>query len=469
MSLTLSIRNADRLENGSPLSLVLDQRGAVIGRAATADWSLPDPSLYISSRHCEVRFAEGRYELIDRSTNGTFLLGDPARLPGPHLLGAGDVFLVGRFEIAAALDDAAAMRARSEPSAAPQWQGWDATNDAASAPAANLDSWDARPPGAAISGTGPMSQSWAAPPTAAASSASGERGAPSSAETSPWNVTPAAQVQPASDWSSPVARPSPPTADDIWGSFADSNVVDWARGGFGQAANPAFPPTAPQLQSAQSPAFAAPPIAAPGAAQAPAAPPPATTPGLVAQTFAVALGVPAERLQAGDEQTIALAGRLLRRLIAGMVVMMEARARAKSQLGAQGTSLEFDGNNPLKFARTPELALEQVLNLPQRGFMDGERAVEDAFRDLQAHQMATLKAMQGALGSTLDRFSPVAIRARAGTGGFWSRILPGSRDAALWAAYEREFSGVVKGSDEAFMDIFATEFRRAYEEAMSQR
>jgi type VI secretion system protein ImpI/type VI secretion system protein len=34
----------------------------------------------------------------------------------------------------------------------------------------------------------------------------------------------------------------------------------------------------------------------------------------------------------------------------------------------------------------------------------------------------------------------------------------------LWRAYEREFSGVARGSDEAFMDVFAKEFRKAYEE-----
>ena len=499
MPLTLFIRNADRLENGSPLSLALDQRGAIIGRAATADWSLPDPTLYISSRHCEIRFAEGRYELIDRSTNGTFLLGDPARLPGPHVLAAGDVFLVGRFEIASALDDAAAMKAREEQPATPQWKGWSANGDDGSAPAANLEHWDARPPGAAISGTGPMSQSWAAPPTAAASPASGGRGAPSAAppvvshpasppppassweaplpetpgfaapwaQSSAWNVTPAAHVQPASPWSSPAATPPAPSADDIWGTFAASNVVDWARGGFGQAANPAFPPAAPAPLPSQSLALGS----APGATPAPAQPAgvQAAVPSLSAKALAHALGLPPERLQAGDEQTMVLAGRLLRRLIAGMVVLMEARARAKSQLGAQSTSLEFDGNNPLKFARTPEQAIEQMLNVPQRGFMDSERAVEDAFRDIQAHQMATLKAMQGALRSTLDRFSPSAIRARAGPGGLLSRILPGARDAALWAAYEREFSGVARGSDEAFMDIFAMEFRRAYEETVRQR
>ena len=50
-----------------------------------------------------------------------------------------------------------------------------------------------------------------------------------------------------------------------------------------------------------------------------------------------------------------------------------------------------------------------------------------------------------------------------------AKILPSARDAALWAAYEKEFGGVVQGSDEAFMDMFAKEFRRAYEEIANQR
>ena len=166
---------------------------------------------------------------------------------------------------------------------------------------------------------------------------------------------------------------------------------------------------------------------------------------------------------------MAQAGNLLRRLTSGLVVMLEARARAKSQMGAQGTNLEFDGNNPLKFARTPDQALAQLLNPAERGFMDTDRAIEDAFKDLQAHQMATLKAMQGALRSTLERFSPTAIRARAENKGMLAKILPTARDAALWAAYEKEFGGVAQGSDEAFMDVFAKEFRRAYEEMAAKR
>jgi predicted component of type VI protein secretion system len=51
---------------------------------------------------------------------------------------------------------------------------------------------------------------------------------------------------------------------------------------------------------------------------------------------------------------MARAGGLLRRLVSGMVVMVESRARAKSQMGAESTSLQVDGNNPIKFSRTPK-------------------------------------------------------------------------------------------------------------------
>jgi type VI secretion system protein ImpI/type VI secretion system protein len=162
-------------------------------------------------------------------------------------------------------------------------------------------------------------------------------------------------------------------------------------------------------------------------------------------------------------------GTLLHRLVAGLVVLVEARARAKAQMGAEGTRLEFDGNNPIKFARSPEQALAQLLNPKEKGFLESERAIEDAFFDLQSHQVATLKAMQGALRATLDRFAPDSIRKRAVSTGVLSKVLPAARDAALWQNYEREFSGVARGSDEAFMDVFAKEFRKAYEEQSRSR
>jgi predicted component of type VI protein secretion system len=171
---------------------------------------------------------------------------------------------------------------------------------------------------------------------------------------------------------------------------------------------------------------------------------------------------------AGDDTAIVrTAGVLLRTLVDGMVSLLAARARAKAEMGAEATALAIGAGNPMKLARDGEQALALLLAPATRGVMPAQAAVADAFGDLEAHQAATLRAMQGAMAATLDRFSPTAIRARADRRGLLSRVLPGSRDAALWQAYEREFDGVAKTSGEDFVDTFAREFRDAYQRISS--
>ena len=245
---------------------------------------------------------------------------------------------------------------------------------------------------------------------------------------------PAAPAAPAE-----AAEPEP-VQDNLtmmWDSMADMNKVDWARGGFGVR------DAAPLVTDL------------------------ATVEGLVKQLIdAAALG---DTEVTHSPELIAKAGALLKRLVAGLLVMVEARARAKAQMGAEMTGFELEGNNPIKFARSPEQALAQLLNPAQPGFMEADRAIEDAFLDLQSHQVATLKAIPGALRATLDRFSPGSIRRRRGDSlGFMAKLLPAFRDAALWRHYEREFVAVKKESDEAFMEVFSKEFRKAYDRALRE-
>ena len=228
--------------------------------------------------------------------------------------------------------------------------------------------------------------------------------------------------------------PVPDNVTVMWDSLADINAIDRERGLFGVKDAEAAPVTGGDA---------------------------ATVDRLVAamlEAAAVADGS-VER----SPELLQKAGSLLKRLVAGLLVMVEARARAKAQMGAEMTGLQLEGNNPIKFARSPEQALAQLLMPPQAGFMDADKAVEDAYLDLQSHQVATLRAIPGALRSTLDRFSPGSIRRRAENIGLLARILPGARDAALWRNYEREFVAVKKESDEAFMEVFSKEFRKAYE------
>jgi type VI secretion system protein len=238
----------------------------------------------------------------------------------------------------------------------------------------------------------------------------------------------------------PAAEPLPPPADNVtvmWDSLADINKVDWARGGFGVTDEV----TTPIADAASADALVAALIESAGLG-----------------------GTDAPR----SPELVQKVGGLLKRLVSGLLVMVEARARAKAQMGAEMTGLALDGNNPIKFARSPEQALAQLLSPPAPGFLDADKAVEDAYIDLQSHQVATLKAIPGSLRATLDRFSPGSIRRRAENIGILGRILPGARDAALWRNYEREFALVKKESDEAFMEVFSKEFRKAYERQLRE-
>jgi type VI secretion system protein ImpI len=106
MPLTLTIENETSLPNGAPVSVTItDKRNLDIGRGAHLDWPLPDPSRFISGKHCEIRYRDGAYWLYDVSTNGTYLNDNTRRLQTPHRLDDGDRLAIGSYIIAVKLDE----------------------------------------------------------------------------------------------------------------------------------------------------------------------------------------------------------------------------------------------------------------------------------------------------------------------------------------------------------------------------
>lgn len=455
MTLTLTIANVDRLENGESPNLVLDKHGAVIGRSPNADWSLPDPKKHISYTHCEISYRNGEYILADRSTNGTFLNGSSERMTAPHTLAGGDEIAIGNYRVQVRIAGQEAKPAAPAQKSNDDW--------------GNSLDWGTAPP---VAETPPAEQSW--------QKSAGTWEAPAETQPSAPQLAPHQDFTPLAHelWGAPQARPAPPPMqreasgpavagygalavnfapprvqnDDVWSRFNQANEVNWGAMAGGAAA--AAPAPAPSPSAFDADPFAASVAPSPAGADQ------------TWNAFLGAAGLAPDQLKLPPQQAAAAAGSILRRLVAGMVAMLEARARARSEIGAAATVIEINGNNPLKFLRHPDAALTRLMNPPERGFMEGQAAVDASFRDVQAHQMATVAAMQNALRATLARFSPDAIRQRAEGRGLLAKILPAARDAALWQAYTREFEGVVQGSDEAFMDIFSRAFRDAYSRAI---
>lgn len=219
-------------------------------------------------------------------------------------------------------------------------------------------------------------------------------------------------------------------------TFASASAPPPRPGADGWNRQPGPPAAAPAGATMQAPARPAQGIRPP---QAP------LPPGADAVTQLLhAAGIPRTAIQAGDAAVLAAAGALLRQFGSGLMAMLEARAKARAELGVKPGPAS---TNPLKRPGKAEPAVAQLLGAPQAA----ERAVAEAFAELNAHQHATLKAMQGALRSTLDDLAPEAIRKRANGGG----------DAALWKAYAAAFGG--SGNDSHFVEVFAQELAKSYE------
>lgn len=139
MPLHLTIENETSLPDGGPVSISVNtRRGIDIGRDQYLDWVLPDPTRFISGKHCEVRYRDGHYWLQDVSTNGTYINGSEYRPDGPHPLRSGDRLEIGRYLIAVVVEPDAeemAQPGRMEGGQQPAGGLWDL--DGPAAPAIN--------------------------------------------------------------------------------------------------------------------------------------------------------------------------------------------------------------------------------------------------------------------------------------------------------------------------------------------
>jgi type VI secretion system protein ImpI len=444
MLLRLTIENMDRLPDGGPLRVQVEGRGLDIGRDQHLDWTLPDPSRHVSSKHCEIRFRDGAYWLHDVSTNGTFVNGAQFRLEAPHLLRGGDRLSIGQYIIAVEIEGPGA----SPPS-------YSQTPSAYDRPA---DLW-----GGGSEAAAPDDRRDYMPERA--------HKAPADFLDFASGVAPAEFSQP------PGAAPGV----DV-GAGVSGPEDDWLRGRI--AAPPAAEPEEPVAPAPRRPvpprpaAPAAPPPSRTPLVAAEAAPPealpretaPRAAPGIAGDVaillrIARAAGIPERAI--ADRDPGALAddiGAVLRLMAQNLAQMLSSRSETKSLMRSSSrTMIRALENNPLKFTAAPEEALAIMLGPPTRNYLDAKTTVERSFADLKAHQMQTYGAMQGALEALFEDLAPEkidgSIEADRGLG-----ALVGSRKAKLWDTYVERWRAKTKRSDgrlsEAFMLLFAESYDR---------
>jgi type VI secretion system protein ImpI len=440
-TLTLAVMGHQAAQFGSRSQRAFSGKDGSIGRSEDCDWILSASG--ISRVHAMVRYLNGIYFIEDRSTNGMLLNGVPLIRGEPTPLKNGDRLQIDAFEVSARLEQDSetvvqVVPRTPSPAPAPVIE----THSMVSEPL-DFSMFDLAPPVA--SGSNFNTGSNAVPGGSLIPDAQG--------------IGTGSELDPLSFLDEPLG--SPLSASD---SLLDPPAQDWNH--TPGTADHFRPPTTTGQRQANalpenwdltmgdfSPKQAAPvepasPFAAPAD---PLSPPPKPL-------AAPESGAPIRTLPPELEQIFHI-------VVEGMMDVLRARAEIKNTFRLPVTIIQRSENNPLKFAATPDEAMQKIMASPSAAFLSGTAAFDDAFDDIRCHQMAMLAGVRAAFESLLAHFNPERFEYEADGG--TKRSAFGGK-GRYWEKYRENFEGLMKNPDECFRRLFGDEFARAYEEQLSR-
>ncbi|WP_342362950.1 type VI secretion system-associated FHA domain protein TagH [Terrarubrum flagellatum] len=508
MPLRLTLENVPSLPDGGPVSYsVSGKRGFDIGRDQYLDWVLPDPNRVVSGKHCEVRYRDGGYWLRDVSTNGTFVNRSERRLQEQHRLRSGDRIEIGHYIINVEVegDDEAAGEGQDD---APQGEGglWGSGAGAAPpvdpkgfrAPRASqpLQSGDvldwaasipeaahAAPPPSMTPGPSPYAPLPPAPspyaPPSVAPPAGDVWGGGGDHSDSPWGAPPPAA--PASFAPPPAAAPvAPPPPPPVAAPFVPEAVPPAEPpAGLPRATPPEFAPAASEQRPTSLPPM---PQLTPSASVAPAPPPPltaapsppsfaptgtATGGGEFIRRFAKGARLSEEAIATRDAGALAeLLGVLMHIAANNLGQLLVARAESKGAMRSSNqTLIQATDNNPLRFSPTGEDALAIMFGRQTKSYLDAQRAFEQSFLALKAHQVDSFAAIQTAIQKLVADLDPKeiekALDANKSAGMFTNK------KARLWDDFVTRWKMKAGNHESGLFGAFMQYFGDAYDKRKS--
>ncbi len=185
--------------------------------------------------------------------------------------------------------------------------------------------------------------------------------------------------------------------------------------------------------------------------------------------FLAGAGIPGATVKEGlTPEMMRRIGAMLSAAVQGTIELIATRALLKREVKADVTIIASTRNNPLKFLPDAESALLQMFGSRIPGFMAPVEAMEDAFRDLRAHEVGLIAGMHAALAQVLQRFSPEALEKRLKPPGMLESLLPNSHQARLWESFEEMYVHISREAQDDFQSLFGKAFLEAYESEISR-
>jgi type VI secretion system FHA domain protein len=160
---------------------------------------------------------------------------------------------------------------------------------------------------------------------------------------------------------------------------------------------------------------------------------------------------------------------MLRTSLQGTMDVLLARTKIKSEMRLDVTTIRSVKNNPVKFSYNVDEAVSRLLGKEKsEGYMEPIRAIEEAFEDIRAHQIAVLAGMQTALKSILKRFDPETLEKRLQKLSPISASIPIHKQAKLWDQFQQLYEDIEREAQDDFNRLFGDAFSSAYEEQIQK-
>jgi len=156
-------------------------------------------------------------------------------------------------------------------------------------------------------------------------------------------------------------------------------------------------------------------------------------------------------------------GKLLAQMVDAMMVLLQSRTELKNAIRSDITTLSRSDNNPLKFSFDAADALTKMLANRDDGYLEPERAIEQAVDDLKLHQLAMLEGMKSAVRAVLLQFNPETLSGNLEKTGGISANIPITREAKLWELFCDQYEAIREEAMNDFTEVYGREFRKAYE------
>jgi type VI secretion system protein len=409
MTLRLSVVSEHGIRLGANATKVFGVHGGTIGRATDNVWILPDPERYLSGKHVRIDFRAGSYILVDTSSNGTYVNGAQVPLGKYHdyTLKDGDYIRLGEYELLVSIDKGTDFP--TDESAIVAYDG-EAKSSAVKKSTANdlgadLDLSELLEPSDQIDAAG----SGARPHNAYGQSIQ-PQAEKAQKEGTPWHMlTRPLKVDKAA--ATPLAAPPP---------------------------QPAVPQRTPQNPALYEGDFDL---------------------GLAA--FCRGAGVD-PRAIGSEARSVALqiAGQLLREALLGLMELNQSRSEFRNRFRIPAPSRE-GAESPLNLSQGVDEALIRLLTTTstRAGSVD---ALRDNFRELKAHNVASLASSRAAFEEFLNRVDPKELEERFDRA--TKRGVFGSQNKGkYWDLYAEMFAGLAQRSADGFPHVYTEAFAKAYE------